>query len=66
MLADPSLKVFAVIPRVKPDDPLPLTVLPSGFYFRTETGGLLLMGKSMAEDPIGFDFTWEEDRFELL
>ena len=59
-------QVFAVIPKFKPDGPLPLTVLPSGFYFRTETGGLLLLGKSMEEDPIGFDFTWEEDRFELL
>jgi len=59
-------QIFAVIPKFKPDGPLPLTVLPSGFYFRTETGGLLLLGKSMAEDPIGFDFTWEEDRFELL
>ncbi len=59
-------QVFAVTPQFKPDGPLPLTVLPSGFYFRTETGGLLLLGKSMEEDPIGFDFNWEEDRFELL
>ncbi len=59
-------QVFAVTPKFKPDGPLPLTVLPSGFYFRTETGGLLLLGKSMEEDPTGFDFTWEDDRFELL
>lgn len=59
-------QVFAVTPKFKPDGPLPLTVLPSGFYFRTETGGLLLLGKSMEEDPIGFDFTWEDDRFEHL
>ncbi len=59
-------QIFAVIPKFKPDGPLPLTVLPSGFYFRTETGGLLLLGKSMEEDPTGFNFTWEEDRFELL
>lgn len=59
-------QVFAVTPQYKPDGPLPLTVLPSGFYFRTETGGLLLLGKSMEEDPTGFDFTWEQDRFEHL
>ena len=59
-------QVFAVTPKYKPAGPLPLTVLPSGFYFRTETGGLLLLGKSMEEDPIGFNFTWEEDRFEHL
>ncbi|SLM31820.1 FAD dependent oxidoreductase [Desulfamplus magnetovallimortis] len=59
-------QVFAVSPEFKLDSPLPLTVLPSGFYFRTETGGLLLLGKSMDDDPEGFDFTWEEERFELL
>lgn len=59
-------QVFAVTPEFKPEGPLPLTVLPSGFYFRTETGGLLLLGKSMEEDPTGFDFTWEEERFEQL
>lgn len=54
---------FAVDPAVKPEGPLPLTILPSGFYFRTETGGLILMGKSMDEDPVGFDFTWDQNRF---
>ncbi|MBF0301710.1 MAG: FAD-binding oxidoreductase [Desulfamplus sp.] len=64
---DPTRRqVFAVEPEFKPPYPLPLTILPSGFYFRTETGGLLLLGKSMAEDPIGFDFSWEQERFELL
>jgi glycine/D-amino acid oxidase-like deaminating enzyme len=58
---------FCVDPAVKPDRPLPLTILPSGFYFRTETGGMILMGKSMAEDPVGFEFTWDQNRFmEIL
>jgi glycine/D-amino acid oxidase-like deaminating enzyme len=56
-------QVFALEPAVKPENPLPLTVLPSGLYFRTETGGMILLGKSMAEDPVGFDFTWDEKRF---
>jgi FAD-dependent oxidoreductase domain-containing protein 1 len=60
-------QVFVLDTAVKPKGPLPLTVLPSGLYFRTETGGLLLLGKSMAEDPVGFDFTWDDKRFmELL
>jgi len=59
-------QVFAVKHEVKLDYPLPLTILPSGFYFRTETGGLLLLGKSMNEDPAGFDFTWDDERFEHL
>ena len=52
---------------VKPQGPLPLTVLPSGLYFRTETGGIILLGKSMAEDPTEFQFTWDDKRFmEIL
>ncbi len=56
-------QVFVVDSAVKPEAPLPLTVLPSGLYFRTETGGLLLVGRSLASDPVGFDLTWDEQRF---
>jgi FAD-dependent oxidoreductase domain-containing protein 1 len=56
-------QVFVLDTKVKPDGPLPLTVLPSGMYFRTETGGFILLGKSMAEDPVGFSFSWDDKRF---
>ncbi len=59
-------QVFVLDTQVKPDGPLPLTVLPSGLYFRTETGNLILLGKSLEEDPVGFDFTWDEKRFTDL
>jgi glycine/D-amino acid oxidase-like deaminating enzyme len=60
-------QVFALDPAVKPEGPLPLTILPSGLYFRTEIGDLILLGKSMAEDPVGFDFSWDDKRFtEIL
>jgi glycine/D-amino acid oxidase-like deaminating enzyme len=60
-------QVFALDTAVKPEGPLPLTVLPSGLYFRTETGGVILLGKSMAQDPQGFSFSWDEKRFmEIL
>jgi len=60
-------QVFALDTAVKPEGPLPLTVLPSGMYFRTETGGIILLGKSMTEDPAGFNFSWDEKRFmEIL
>ena len=60
-------QVFTLDTAVKPEGPLPLTVLPSGMYFRTETGGIILLGKSMAEDPAGFNFSWDEKRFmEIL
>jgi len=56
-------QVFVLDTTVKPEQPLPLTVLPSDLYFRTETGGHILLGKSMDEDPVGFDFSWDEKRF---
>jgi len=56
-------QVFMVDPAQKPGDALPLTVLPSGLYWRSETGGRLVIGKSMEEDPVGVDFSWSEDRF---
>jgi FAD-dependent oxidoreductase domain-containing protein 1 len=56
-------QVFVLDTTIKPEQPLPLTVLPSGLYFRTETGGYILLGKSMDEDPVGFEFTWDEKRF---
>jgi len=45
-------QVFVLDTAVKPKGPLPLTILPSGLYFRTETGGRILLGKSMPEDPL--------------
>jgi FAD-dependent oxidoreductase domain-containing protein 1 len=60
-------QVFTLDTAVKPEGSLPLTILPSGMYFRTETGGIILLGKSMAEDPAGFNFSWDEKRFmEIL
>jgi glycine/D-amino acid oxidase-like deaminating enzyme len=56
-------QVFVLDTAIKPAGPLPLTVLPSGLYFRTETGGLILLGKSMPEDPVGFEFSWDDKRF---
>lgn len=60
-------QVFVLDTAVKPAGPLPLTVLPSGLYFRSDTGGVVLLGKSMSEDPTGYDFTWDDKRFlEIL
>ena len=60
-------QIFTLDTAVKPEGPLPLTILPSGLYFRTETGDLILLGKSMDDDSVGFDFTWDDKRFmEIL
>jgi len=56
-------QLFTLDTAVKPQGPLPLTVLPSGLYFRTDTGGVILLGKSMQEDPIGYEFSWDDKRF---
>ena len=60
-------QVFTLDTAVKPQGSLPLTVLPSGLYFRTETGKVILLGKSMLEDPVGYEFSWDDKRFmEIL
>jgi glycine/D-amino acid oxidase-like deaminating enzyme len=59
-------QVFVLNPAIKPEKPLPLTNLPSGLYFRTEGDSLLLVGKSLPEDPREFDFTCDPDRFTNL
>jgi glycine/D-amino acid oxidase-like deaminating enzyme len=56
-------QVFVFDPAEKLGQSLPLTVLPSGLYFRPETGGSVVTGKSFNEDPVGFEFTWDEKRF---
>jgi len=56
-------QVFALKPALDLERPFPLVIAPSGLYFRSETGGLILVGRSMDEDKIGFDFTWEKERF---
>lgn len=56
-------QIYALDTAVKPQGPLPLTILPSGLYFRTETGNLILLGWSFEDDPVAFDFTWDRKRF---
>ncbi|MFW6140848.1 MAG: NAD(P)/FAD-dependent oxidoreductase [Acidobacteriota bacterium] len=56
-------QVFALQPAEKPPFPLPLTILSSGLYFRTETGNKILAGRSFGDDPEGFDFSWDPEVF---
>jgi FAD-dependent oxidoreductase domain-containing protein 1 len=56
-------QVFAVKPAILLERPLPLVIAPSGLYFRPETGGLVLVGRSMEQDKVGFDLSWEWSRF---
>lgn len=56
-------QVFAVDPQFKQDTLPRLTVLPSGLYIAQEAGGILFVSKTLADDPVGFNFNWEEKRF---
>jgi glycine/D-amino acid oxidase-like deaminating enzyme len=56
-------QIFAVDTQVKPEAPLPLTFHPTGLFLRSESGGLILCGRALAEDPVAFDFNWERERF---
>jgi glycine/D-amino acid oxidase-like deaminating enzyme len=56
-------QIFAVDTQVKPEHPLPFIFHPSGLYLRSESGGLILCGRSLDEDPVAFDFNWERERF---
>jgi glycine/D-amino acid oxidase-like deaminating enzyme len=59
-------QVFAFKPATPVGESLPLVIYPSDLYFRPETGGLILVGKSVPEDPVAFDFTWQKERFEEM
>ena len=57
-------QIFVVDSAVKPQGPLPLTILPSGLYFRTENRRFdPHRSKSMDEDQTGINFNWDPKRF---
>ena len=56
-------QIYALDVAEKPDVPLPLTILPSGMYFRTELGELILLGKSLEDDEVGYSFSYDRERF---
>lgn len=56
-------QVFALDVKVKPEGPLPLTFLPTNLYFRTETGNLILVGRSFDDDSVGYSFSYDRERF---
>lgn len=49
-------------PKEKPSRPLPMVIDPEDLYFREETGGTILTGKSRDEKP-GFRFGWDREFF---
>lgn len=57
-------QVFVIETYARPEIVLPLTVLPSGLYLIHEQGGQFMCGKSLPDDPVGYDFNWDRQLFE--
>jgi len=55
--------VYECTPPAEFDYEVPLTIDTTGLYFRTETGGKILTGKSTENEPVGANFTWERALF---
>lgn len=61
---DPVMRqVFVLQTATAPEETYPLTVFPSGLYLIQEHGGQFTCGKSLEDDPVGFDFSWNRDTF---
>ncbi len=56
-------QVFVIETNTNPQEHYPLTVFPSGLYLIQEHGNRFMCGKSLDDDPIGFDFGWNHDKF---
>ena len=62
---DPVRRMAYVFdPQVKFDYDLPLVIDADGLlYFRHETGKTILIGRSIPDEPPGFNFEWDRDYF---
>ena len=60
-------QVFVLETNARPDGILPATFFPSGLYLIHERGGHFMCGKSLSDDPVGYDFGWNRQTFtEIL
>jgi len=56
-------QVFVFEAPIAPQEVYPLTVFPTGLYLIQEHGSVFMVGKSMDDDPVGYDFTWSRQTF---
>lgn len=56
-------QVFVFESNARPEGALPALFFPSGLYLIHEHGGQFMCGKSLADDPVGFEFGWNRDLF---
>jgi FAD-dependent oxidoreductase domain-containing protein 1 len=62
---DPVRRMAYVFdPQIKFDYDLPLVIDTDGLlYFRHETGKTILIGRSIPDEPPGFNFEWDRDYY---
>jgi glycine/D-amino acid oxidase-like deaminating enzyme len=56
-------QVHIVETPFNPDGFLPSLFLPTGLYLIHENAGHFVIGKSLPDDPVGFDFSVQQQRF---
>jgi glycine/D-amino acid oxidase-like deaminating enzyme len=60
-------QVFVIETNARPDRILPAIFFPSGLYCFHERGGQFMCGKSLPDDPVGYEFGWNRRTFtEIL
>jgi len=56
-------QVFVLETNVETEVVYPLTVFPSGLYLIQEHANVFMAGKSLPDDPVGFEFGWNRQVF---
>ena len=60
-------QVHIIETNLRPEKILPALFLPGGLYCIHEGGGHFMCGKSLPDDPVGYDdFSWERSQFEEI
>jgi len=56
-------QVFVFESNAQQEGILPALFFPSGLYLIHEHGGQFMCGKSLADDPVGYEFGWNQELF---
>ena len=59
-------QVFVIETNARPDGFLPAVFFPSGLYCIHERDGHFMCGKSLPDDPVGFEFAWNRRVFDEI
>jgi glycine/D-amino acid oxidase-like deaminating enzyme len=62
-VAPTKRQVFVLETNARPDKILPAVFFPTGLYCIHEGAGHFMCGKSLPDDPVGYEFSWDRQRF---